>query len=75
MIPAEKLLEFNVKQGWGPLCSRLGLPVPNVPFPHQNERGNFMSKWLPKLFKLAISQTFAVTVIIGVGSISLMKSE
>lgn len=75
MVPAEKLLEFNVKQGWGPLCSRLGLPVPNVPFPHQNERGNFMSKWLPKLFKLAISPTFAVTVIIGVGSISLMKSE
>jgi len=32
-VPPERLLEFNVKQGWGPLCSFLGVPEPDEPFP------------------------------------------
>uniref|UniRef100_A0A7S4SMH0 Sulfotransferase domain-containing protein n=1 Tax=Alexandrium monilatum TaxID=311494 RepID=A0A7S4SMH0_9DINO len=36
-IPKERLLVFNVKDGWEPLCSFLGLPVPSVPFPRNNE--------------------------------------
>jgi hypothetical protein len=27
-VPAEKLLVFEAKQGWKPLCNFLGLPVP-----------------------------------------------
>ncbi|KZO97743.1 hypothetical protein CALVIDRAFT_455197, partial [Calocera viscosa TUFC12733] len=38
IIPPEKLLEFNVKQGWEPLCEFLDVPIPDVPFPHANER-------------------------------------
>lgn len=30
-------LEFNVKEGWGPLCEFLGVPVPDVPFPKIND--------------------------------------
>lgn len=37
-VPAERLLEFDVKQGWGPLCEFLGKPVPSIPFPHINDR-------------------------------------
>ena len=41
-VPAERLLEFNVREGWGPLCAFLGRPVPaQVPFPHLNDRGLF----------------------------------
>jgi hypothetical protein len=37
-VPAEKLLIFNVKEGWGPLCNFLGIPVPeDIPFPHIND--------------------------------------
>lgn len=36
-VPPEKLLVFDVKQGWGPLCAFLGVPVPDQPFPHLNE--------------------------------------
>ena len=36
VVPKERLLVFNVKEGWEPLCNRLGLPVPDVPFPHVN---------------------------------------
>ena len=37
-VPKEQLLEFNVKQGWEPLCKFLGMPIPSTPFPHVNDR-------------------------------------
>ena len=40
-VPAEKLLEFNVKQGWEPLCTFLGKPIPPTPFPRLNDSGNY----------------------------------
>jgi len=40
-VPAEKLLVYSVKEGWEPLCAFLGVPVPDVPFPHLNDRENF----------------------------------
>lgn len=32
-IPSDRLLVYNVKQEWDPLCKLLGVPVPNKPFP------------------------------------------
>ena len=40
-VPAERLLVFDVKEGWKPLCDFLGVPVPEKPFPHINERRSF----------------------------------
>jgi len=40
-IPSDRLLVYEVKQGWGPLCKFLGVPVPNVPFPHNNDVKDF----------------------------------
>jgi len=37
-VPAEKLLVFDVRQGWGPLCRFLDRPVPQMPYPHINDR-------------------------------------
>ena len=36
-VPADKLLVFEVKQGWSPLCQFLGVPEPEVPFPNVND--------------------------------------
>ena len=36
-VPSEKLLVFNVKEGWAPLCAFLGKDVPPEPFPNVNE--------------------------------------
>jgi hypothetical protein len=36
-VPADQLLVYSVDQGWGPLCTFLGLPVPNTPFPNVND--------------------------------------
>ncbi len=40
-IPADRLLVFNVADGWAPLCDFLGVPVPDVAFPHKNVRREF----------------------------------
>ncbi|RMY06178.1 hypothetical protein D0868_06005 [Hortaea werneckii] len=37
-VPKERLLEFRLEEGWGPLCAFLGREVPDVPFPHVNEK-------------------------------------
>ena len=39
LVPSEKLLVYNVKQGWKPLCDFLGCEVPTVAFPHENVKG------------------------------------
>jgi hypothetical protein len=41
VIPADRLLVFNVAEGWEPLCAFLGVPVPETPFPHHNLRKEF----------------------------------
>ncbi|MFN2457260.1 MAG: sulfotransferase family protein [Chitinophagaceae bacterium] len=40
-VPAEKLLVYDVSEGWGPLCRFLGVPEPNEPLPHLNKKENF----------------------------------
>jgi hypothetical protein len=40
-VPASRLLEWTVADGWEPICERLGLPVPAVPFPVTNSTDDF----------------------------------
>ncbi|KAI5474241.1 hypothetical protein MNV49_003774 [Pseudohyphozyma bogoriensis] len=37
IVPAEKLLVYQVQEGWEPLCKFLDLPIPSVPFPQVND--------------------------------------
>ena len=43
-IPAERLLVYEVSQGWGPLCEFLGVTAPGEPFPAQNSRAEFIAR-------------------------------
>lgn len=40
-IPADRLLVFDVKTGWAPLCGFLGKEAPDEPFPRTNDRSEF----------------------------------
>ena len=40
-IPAERLLIFDVSEGWAPLCKFLNLPVPDGEFPRSNSKSEF----------------------------------
>ncbi|KAK4455366.1 hypothetical protein QBC34DRAFT_432701 [Podospora aff. communis PSN243] len=37
LVPHERLLEYRLGDGWGPLCEFLGTPVPWVEYPRVNE--------------------------------------
>ena len=43
-IPPERLLVYEVGQGWGPLCGFLGVPIPVTPYPSENSRADFISR-------------------------------
>ena len=40
-VPAARLIEWQPADGWGPICSGLGMPVPEPPFPHVNTTDEF----------------------------------
>jgi hypothetical protein len=44
-VPADKLLVFQAKDGWGPLCEFLGVPVPPEPYPRVNSRADMNERF------------------------------
>jgi len=68
-VPAERLLVYDVKQGWGPLCEFLGVEVPERPFPHLNDTETFR-KLIRRLSVLAVA---APVVAISLAGISLRR--
>ena len=40
-VPASRLLEWTLGDGWEPICERLELPVPTAPFPVTNSTDEF----------------------------------
>ncbi|KAI9148056.1 hypothetical protein HJFPF1_11878 [Paramyrothecium foliicola] len=45
LVPKERLLEYRVTDGWGPLCEFLEQPVPKgVPFPNVNDNSDFVTR-------------------------------
>ena len=72
-IPPKRLLIFNVKEGWVPLCNFLGVPVPDKPFPNKNNSKEFLEVFtpfyeLPKVTKYSIVQ---LLIKFGLASIPL----
>jgi hypothetical protein len=52
VVPREQLLQFDVRDGWEPLCDFLQKAVPAEPFPKVNERRAFIEsapEWAKKI--------------------------
>jgi hypothetical protein len=43
VIPPERLLVYQVSEGWAPLCAFLGVPVPEAPMPKVNTTEEFQA--------------------------------
>jgi hypothetical protein len=44
-VPQDRLLVYDVREGWRPLCGFLGVPVPEgKPFPHLNDSAAFRAR-------------------------------
>jgi hypothetical protein len=40
-VPKDRLVEWHPGDGWEPICTALGLAVPDTPFPHVNTTDEF----------------------------------
>mmetsp|Transcript_11577 Transcript_11577/g.32831 ORF Transcript_11577/g.32831 Transcript_11577/m.32831 type:complete len:247 (+) Transcript_11577:230-970(+) len=76
-VPSEKLLVFQAKDGWDPLCKFLGVPEPSEPFPHVNDANEFkermMLTWRGCLAMDIAVLAAAVAVGIGIASMRVSK--
>jgi len=43
-IPSDRLLVYDVSEGWQPLCDFLCVDVPGEDFPFQNTRAEFIAR-------------------------------
>jgi len=42
IVPSEKLLVYDIRQGWEPLCRFLEVPVPQKPFPDLHDKESYL---------------------------------
>jgi Sulfotransferase domain len=72
-VPAERLLVYEVKEGWEPLCGFLGVAVPEgKPFPHLNDAEAFR-KMLGRRRALASAAFVGGASLIGLGLLYLLS--
>jgi len=45
-VPADRLLVWDVKEGWEPLCRFLGVAAPDMSFPYLNDAQTFRERFL-----------------------------
>lgn len=68
LVPPERLLRFDVRDGWEPLCAFLGVPVPNQPFPWTNRRQSAIKVAVSRaLVRDGVWLAAAVTIVLSLG--------
>lgn len=72
-IAPDRLLVFDVRQGWEPLCAFLGVPVPDEPFPHLNDGDEFERRVRERLLPLAAAALGGLALAAG-GAIALGRA-
>jgi hypothetical protein len=59
-VPPERLLVFDVREGWAPLCDFLGVEAPDEPFPRLNEAREMRRRLLGLVALSAAAPALAV---------------
>ncbi|CAK8690869.1 unnamed protein product [Clavelina lepadiformis] len=75
--PKDKLLVYNVKEGWEPLCAFLGKEVPREPFPHRNIGAVFIEDLKdvhPAMNRIELEWKIVISILIGVGIYTSYKT-
>ncbi len=70
-VPAERLLVYEVAEGWGPLCEFLGVDVPEGrPFPHANDTKEFRKR-IRAVRALSVAVPTLGALLVGTGLLLL----
>jgi hypothetical protein len=69
-VPQDRLLIYEVKEGWGPLCDFLGVEEPDKPFPRLNDAAEMRRRILGmRALSLAVPTTLAL---LGIAALALL---
>ena len=71
-VPEGRLLVYEVKQGWGPLCEFLGVEVPDKPFPHLNDASE-MRRLIRMVRALSVAAPTALALVAGIAALALLR--
>ena len=63
-VPADRLLVFEAKQGWKPLCEFLNVPIPNRPYPRVNDTDS-MKNNIQRLKIMSYTVLFGIPAIVS----------
>jgi hypothetical protein len=77
-VSPDRFLEWDVTQGWEPLCKFLDKPIPEEPFPSGNTVDQFfdtlMSRALEPRIKRSVKKIgIATTVLIGMAALGVAR--
>ncbi|HJQ29927.1 MAG TPA: sulfotransferase [Rubrobacter sp.] len=61
-VPPERLLVYEVKEGWGPLCEFLGVSEPDEPFPRLNDTAQ-MKRGMKAVRALSVAAPAALALL------------
>jgi Sulfotransferase domain len=63
-VPKNRLLVYDVKAGWGPLCEFLGVEEPDEPFPRTNDTAE-MRRSIRGVKAISIAVPVSLTLLVG----------
>ena len=63
-VPKDRLLIYQVKEGWDPICKFLDKPIPSISFPYKNKTKNMghMSRFINIIFIMIIIISIAMII-------------
>lgn len=70
LVPKDRLLEYNVKDGWAPLCKFLNVEHPGFEFPRGNTTET-LNKRFEAALKLTLKAIFKRLAFLGIGALAL----
>ena len=71
-VPKERLLVYEVRQGWGPLCEFFGVEVLDKPFPHLNDAAQ-MRRRIVGMRAASFAVPAALALVAGIAALELLR--
>lgn len=78
-VPADRLLVYDLKQGWEPLCDFLGVDVPDTEFPHLNDAATFHTTFGRRMGRISLTDAAPTLGVLAgaamLGGLALRRSR
>ncbi|MEU6073932.1 sulfotransferase family protein [Micromonospora sp. NPDC047074] len=74
-VPADRLLFYRVRDGWGPLCAFLGVPEPVTPFPRENDRATFRRRIRKGVTRVIARRAVGAVVVAGAVALAVWATR